>query len=118
MSLQEVLDEERLTSRAQTVRAFYTVSGAEGAQIINATTNHSVSIKISTQAVTAALERLMSATVTWGQQQTGVVPAAVSSVEEVQYDPDFVAQILQADAAPPEAKFTNVVDMLEWLDRD
>jgi hypothetical protein len=34
------------------------------------------------------------------------------------YDPDFVASILQADAAPPEASFNNVVDMLDWLNRD
>jgi hypothetical protein len=34
------------------------------------------------------------------------------------YDPDFVTSILQADAAAPEASFNNVVDMLEWLNRD
>lgn len=35
-----------------------------------------------------------------------------------EYDPDFVAIILAADAAEPEASFDNVVDMLDWLDRD
>ncbi|MGV7219697.1 hypothetical protein [Bradyrhizobium sp. UFLA05-112] len=34
------------------------------------------------------------------------------------YDSDFVADILAADAAEPEASFDNVVDMLEWLNRD
>src|ERR1700730_14520020 len=34
------------------------------------------------------------------------------------YDPNFVASILQADAAAPEASFNNVVDMLDWLNRD
>jgi hypothetical protein len=34
------------------------------------------------------------------------------------YDPDFVASILQADAAAPEASFNNVVDMLDWLNRE
>jgi hypothetical protein len=41
-----------------------------------------------------------------------------TSVAGSGYDPDFVASILHADAAPPEATFTNVVDMLEWLNRD
>lgn len=30
-------------------------------------------------------------------------------------DDDFVAEVLAADAAPPEAEFDNVADMLEWL---
>ena len=34
------------------------------------------------------------------------------------YDPFFVARVRAADAAPPAAKFNNVVDMLDWLDRD
>jgi hypothetical protein len=34
------------------------------------------------------------------------------------YDPDFVASILQAAAAPIVAKFDNVLDLLEWLDSD
>jgi hypothetical protein len=37
-------------------------------------------------------------------------------VMTAEYDPDFVASILRADAAPPEASFNNVVDMLEFLD--
>jgi hypothetical protein len=34
------------------------------------------------------------------------------------YDPAFVESILQADAAPVEATFDNVTDMLDWLERD
>ena len=34
------------------------------------------------------------------------------------YDPDFVERVLKADAAPVEATFDNVVDMLDWLERD
>jgi hypothetical protein len=34
------------------------------------------------------------------------------------YDADFVADILKADAAEPEASFDNVVDMLDWLNRE
>jgi hypothetical protein len=35
-----------------------------------------------------------------------------------EYDPDFVASVLKADSEPPEAHFNNVVDMLNWLNRD
>jgi hypothetical protein len=34
------------------------------------------------------------------------------------YNSDFVAELLAADAAEPEATFDNVVDMLGWLNRD
>jgi len=34
------------------------------------------------------------------------------------YDADFVKAVQAADAAEPEAKFSNVVDMLDWLIRD
>jgi hypothetical protein len=34
------------------------------------------------------------------------------------YDPDFVARVLAADAAPIAATFDNVVDLLDWLERD
>jgi hypothetical protein len=35
-----------------------------------------------------------------------------------EYDPAFVARVLKADAAPTEATFDNVIDMLDWLERD
>ncbi|WP_298255834.1 hypothetical protein [Bradyrhizobium sp.] len=35
-----------------------------------------------------------------------------------EYDPAFVQSILQADAEPPEASHNNVVDMLDWLNRE
>jgi len=47
-----------------------------------------------------------------------VVVEIVATSASHKYDPDFVASILQADAAPPEVSFNNVVDMLEWLNRD
>jgi hypothetical protein len=34
------------------------------------------------------------------------------------YDAEFVKTIQAADAAEPEAGFNNVVDMLDWLNRD
>jgi hypothetical protein len=40
------------------------------------------------------------------------------ALEHQQYAPSFVTQVLGADAGPVEAKFDNVVDLLEWLERD
>lgn len=40
------------------------------------------------------------------------------SFDEGEYDPNMVAALLKADAKAPEAKFTNVKDMLDWLERD
>jgi hypothetical protein len=53
---------------------------------------------------------------TIGASFGGVYSAAYANVEE--YDPDFVARVLRADAAPNEATFDNVVDLLDWLERD
>ena len=56
---------------------------------------------------------------TWTSNATiGVAFGGVYYASAGEYDPDFVASILQADAAPPEASFSNVVDMLDWLNRD
>jgi hypothetical protein len=33
-----------------------------------------------------------------------------------QYDPGFVERVLKADAAPNEATFDNVIDMMNWLE--
>lgn len=46
----------------------------------------------------------------------GVYPAVYVEAEE--YDPGLVTSLRRADAAPPEAQFNNVVDMLNWLNRD
>jgi hypothetical protein len=56
-------------------------------------------------------------TTTTGASLGGIYRATYADAPE-QYDPDFVASILQADAKPPEARFDNVVDMLNWLNRD
>jgi hypothetical protein len=40
----------------------------------------------------------------------------ISSVTN--YDSSFVSEMLAADAAEPEATFDNVVDMLDWLNRE
>jgi len=42
--------------------------------------------------------------------------ATSDTVDE--YNPEMVAAILRADAEKPEASFANVIDMMEWLERD
>jgi hypothetical protein len=49
---------------------------------------------------------------------TNVSFGCTSYAGAFQYDPEFVDEILAADAAEPEASFNNVVDMLDWLNRD
>jgi hypothetical protein len=54
-----------------------------------------------------------SSNATTGLSLGGVYYAGASG-----YDPDFVANVLRADSGPVEASFDNVVDMLDWLERD
>lgn len=48
---------------------------------------------------------------------TGISVVCVSS-NSAHYDSSFISSVLAADKAAPEARFDNVVDMLDWLDRD
>jgi hypothetical protein len=80
-----------------------TVSGFEGARIF---TTLSGSFNL---AEVYALSSNATSDVSLG----GVYYAGASG-----YDPDFVTSILKADADAPEASFDNVVDMLDWLNRD
>ncbi len=49
---------------------------------------------------------------------TGPSFYTVSYVGVANHSLDFVAEIRTADAAEPEATFDNVVDMLDWLNRE
>ena len=42
----------------------------------------------------------------------------VSAAVQEEYDPAFVSRVLEADASPNEAIFDNVVDLMDWLERD
>jgi hypothetical protein len=57
----------------------------------------------------------------WISNTAGPVFATLESTTTTtigEYDSDFVASVLRADAEAPEASFNNVVDMLDWLNRD
>jgi hypothetical protein len=66
--------------------------------------------------ITSGTTIVSSAAMVYGHI-VGAVVVLSSQPTEQQYDPEFVRKIREADAKPV-AKFTNVVDMMEWLDRD
>jgi hypothetical protein len=94
-------------ARRKYIASCTTFSGSEGAVIGYA--SNAPMITSGTIISTAAMvyEHIVGAVVVLSAQPT-----------EQQYDPEFVRKIREADAKPPVAKFTNVVDMMEWLDRD
>jgi hypothetical protein len=40
------------------------------------------------------------------------------AVESAEYNPELVERLLRLDSEAPEATFHNVIDMMDWLDRD
>jgi hypothetical protein len=45
------------------------------------------------------------------------VTISTASIAE-EYGAELVKRVLEADARPPAASFSNVIDMLDWLDRE
>src|SRR5450759_5055702 len=86
-------------------RAALTVTGGSaGSLIMNGTSN-------TTNAGTAWLDWSTTAT----PRPTLGVAISGWPEPEGQYNSAMVSALLQADAEEPEAKFNNVVDMLDWL---
>ncbi len=102
MGLQAV--KEREPSVWQVFPVTETVTGFDGARIITALTGNSAV--------------LVGGTNSFSNVTTGVSLGGIYFAGTHDYDPDFVSSILQADAADPEASFNNVVDMLDWLNRE
>ena len=89
------------------------VSGLrELAYVVNASTEKTCSIQFSPDTIIIVV----------GSSNAGncfAIPVIVATTERASnFNPAIVTKLLQADAAPPEATFTNVIDMMEWLDRD
>jgi hypothetical protein len=80
-----------------------TIPGFAGTQLLTAFTGGSVD---------APIGRTLVANTAGGVSRVTIV----APIDE--YNPAFVESILAADAAEPEASFDNVIDLLEWLDRD
>lgn len=98
-------------SHAPLVRSLYQVT-----EIIPAASGTTGAVRVSGVTVGAGvgvigLEWVSNATV-------GVSLGGVYYVGASEYDPAFVERVLRADAAPSEASFDNVVDLMDWLERD
>jgi hypothetical protein len=107
MSLQEGHYDERNERRGR--RTVYirqitkTVSGSAGT-LIGSTSNSERTV----------VSDLANATTTQGYQL--VCDSTATKTEE--YAPEMVELLLRLDTEKPEAKFNNVVDMLDWLNRE
>jgi hypothetical protein len=66
-------------------------------------------------ALSGTNSRLVAGSSFYSNATIGISLGGTYVVGASDYDPDFVQSILQADAAAPEARFNNVVDMLDWL---
>lgn len=115
MSLQDIQHEKdhALHRRFVFGGGGYIASNSEFVRIINgASSDYAGCVMREWQTVGSTT---MTAGTTVGYTYSGT--AAVFA-KEGEYDPAFVARVLTRAQQPPEAKFDNVVDMLEWLNRD
>jgi hypothetical protein len=99
-------------------------SGSEWLRSFKCSTDTSLGVSMGGQFVPAAEYHREWGIAYWGVTGPAELIPIVQNVEPAQtaekgeYDPEFVARILNAAAQPPEARFNNVVDMLAWLNRD
>jgi hypothetical protein len=110
MSLQTL--EQRKRRRARTIRFMHpiteTVSGSGGAvivQSVSASTNMFFVIGYDLSS-NAAVNLASGVSLFSGHAEDGD-----------EYNPDLVERLRRLDAAPPEAEFTNIIDMMDWLER-
>ena len=104
MALQELVRERYPQAAAfRAVPITKTVSGSDGARIIKGSTGSFDPSRTYAFVSNATVD-------------VSLVVVYYAGIND--YDPEFVTSILQADAAAPEASFNNVVDMLDWLNRE
>jgi hypothetical protein len=106
MTLEAFVDDESAECRRKAHQTAYTASSNAGAFIANGS-NVAITALGPDMGSTAFHEHYV---VCYGAS------AQVATTER--YEPAMVAQLLKLDAQAPEAKFNNVVDMMEWLDSD
>jgi hypothetical protein len=113
MSLQESYDRDRRRRPASLYAGEYSASGSGSgsARIMHGSNAEYVII--------AAGQWFGGGSTSAGLSVTAYAYSGATSVAaEEEYDPAFVAKVLAADAAPVEARFDNVVDLMDWLERD
>ena len=104
MTFQEVREEKRVSNRPQYV--YQTASTASGT---------GPSIASGSNAGLVVLCGTLSIAITGLHEYQIVYPEVPSFEVREEYDPEMVARLLYLDAQPPEAKFNNVIDMMNWL---
>jgi hypothetical protein len=113
MSVLDILHEEsrRFPIRKQIVarHVYPTVSGTEGSRI---GAGFTLWVGMPTGGVGE------TALVKYDAVYTGMA-FVVSCYEDYgKFEPEMVARLLRLDAETPEAKFNNVIDMMDWLNSD
>lgn len=103
MALQELERDQLSQAATWAVPITKTVSGSEGAKIVKGATGSFGPSRTYTLVSNATVD---------------VSLVAVYCAGDSAHESEFVKSILQADAAAPEANFSNVVDMLDWLNRE
>lgn len=101
MSLQEVRERESAIWCVFPITE--TVAGFDGARIVTGLTGNGA---------------VLLGSGWFSNVATGVSLGCMYYASTSGYDSEFVSSILQADAAAPEASHNNVVDMLDWLNRE
>jgi hypothetical protein len=111
--LQEVQYKSHPARKAMGIRPVYpmtfTVSGTEGSRIVNSS---SATFIILSDIVAPGMGTTIA------QEYQIAYTSCTSWASDNEYEPEMVARLLRLDTEAPEAKFNNVVDMMDWLDRD
>jgi hypothetical protein len=118
-------DDERTAPLHCLFSTIYSNSDSEWVRLEHGSTETSLGVSVGFQDILAGANRGG-----WGFAYVGVTGASqtflvtqatqplTAPVLQDVYDPAFVTDILAADAAPAEEGFDNVVDLLDWLNRD
>lgn len=96
-----------------------TVPGFEGTQIITAFTSCNLDAEV-VRSCTGTTADSTNFTVNFWTYTGVSIPIVKVALWPTtpEYDQQFANTILAADAAAPEGSFDNVIDLMDWLDRD
>jgi hypothetical protein len=109
------VDRERPRSQVRFLAKAEAVSGSHSVvPVISANTSDAYYV---VRAPASVWDSLASLCVSNGTSVAYSLTVPTSDVWE-EYDPEMVAALLKADAEQPEATFADVIDMMEWLNRD
>ena len=85
-------------------------------EVVNANTSVSAAASYDRILFVGAAEAITCLFVSSGATEVYYFTTSAANVHE-EYNSEMVASLLRARSEKPEATFTNVIDMMEWLDR-